>query len=228
MIFSWHPQIKIGLMKSRWSQELQKEFEIKDLGLAEYCLGLEINQREDFVMVTQTRYILDILEKYGMKQCNPVMTPAELHIKSLERSAEEAKDKNWPYRELIGALMYLVVGTRPDLANTVSKLAQFSNEPNQQHWAAAQWVLRYLAGTKDLGLVYTKTDEPLFGYADADWGGCMTDRHSFTGYVFFLGGAAVTWKSQKQRTVALSSTEAEYISLSEATKETLYLRSLMS
>lgn len=159
----WIDEIKIGL---------QKEFEIKDLGLAKYCLGLEINQGEDFVMVTQTRYILSILEKYGMQQCNPVMTP-ELHIKILERPAEDAKDKNWPYRELIGALMYLAVGTRPDLANTVSKLAQFSNEPNQQHWAAAKRVLRYLAGTKDLGLVYTKTNESFFGYADADWGGCM-------------------------------------------------------
>lgn len=74
-------------------------------------------------MVTQTRYILDILEKYGMKQCNPIMTPTELQVKVFEKSTKETKNKNWPYRELIGALMYLAVGMRPDLANTVSRLA---------------------------------------------------------------------------------------------------------
>lgn len=119
-------------------------------------------------MVTQIRYILDILEKYGMMQCNSVKTPAELKVKNPERSTEETKDGNWPYRELVGTLMYVAVGTRSDLANIISRLAQFTNEPNHQHWTAAKRVLRYLAGTKDLGLVYTRKDDPLFGYADAD------------------------------------------------------------
>lgn len=108
-------------------------------------------------MITQTRYIQDILEQYGMEQCNPVSTPAEPQVK---RCTEETKDENWSYQELIGALMYLAVGTRPDLANTISRLAQFSNESNHLHWAAAKQVLRYLAGTKDVGLVYTRTDKP--------------------------------------------------------------------
>jgi len=132
-----------------------------------------------------------------MKQCNPVMTPAELQVKGFEKSTEDTKDGDWPYRELIGALMYLAVGTRPDLANTVSRLAQFSNEPNHLHWAAAKRVLRYLAGTKDLGLVYIRTNKPLFGYADADWVGCLNDRRSFTGYTFVRGGAAVDMEVAK-------------------------------
>lgn len=212
----------------KWIDEvkmsLQKQFEIKDLELAEYCLGLEIIQGENFVRVTQIRYILDILEKYGMGQCNPVTTPAELQVKNPEKSNNEARNENWPYRELIEALMYLVVGARLDLANTVSRLPQFTNEPTHLHWAAAKRVLRNLAGAKDLGLVYTKTDQPVFDYADADWGSCI-DTRSFTSYTFILGGNNL--EVAKQRTVALSSTEVEYVGLSEATKEALYLCSML-
>ncbi|XP_071653563.1 uncharacterized protein [Temnothorax longispinosus] len=92
---------------------------------------------------------------------------------------------------------------------------------------AAKRVLRYLAGTVRMGLVYTSTDLPLLGYSNADWGGDLVGRKSYSGYAFLMSGAAVTWKSQKQRSVALSSTEAEYVSLSEAVKEALHLRSLL-
>ncbi|XP_053964328.1 uncharacterized protein LOC128867249 [Anastrepha ludens] len=124
--------------------------------------------------------------------------------------------------------MYLSVATRPDIANTVSRLAQYVTNPSMCHWLAAKRVLRYLAGSAHRGLVFRKTNDPLIGYADADWGGCTVDRRSYTGYVFLISGAAITWKSQKQRTVALSSTEAEYISLAEAAKEAIYLRSLLT
>lgn len=214
---AWIDEIKCKLLE---------EFDIKDLGEAKHCLGIEINQSKEGIMVSQTRYIQDILEKYGMNMCNPVKTPSELQTKGTEKPTC-IKEGEWPYRELIGALMYIAVGTRPDIANTVSRLAQFVNEPNNQHWAAAKRVLRYLSGTKHIGLLYTRTNESIIGYSDADWGGCTADRRSFTGYDFILGGAAITWKSQKQRTVALSSTEAEYISLSEAIKEALHLRSLL-
>ncbi|XP_071580260.1 uncharacterized protein [Temnothorax nylanderi] len=143
-----------------------------------------------------------------MDQCNPVVTPSEVSARFNDAS-EDGPQENCPYRELIGALMYLSVATRPDIANTVSRLAQFTNKPRKYHWLAAKRVLRYLAGTAEIGLVCTKTDEPLVGYADADWGGCTVDRRSYTRYAFLLSGAAITWKLQKQRTVALSSTEAE-------------------
>ncbi|XP_055848463.1 uncharacterized protein LOC129913688 [Episyrphus balteatus] len=123
--------------------------------------------------------------------------------------------------------MYLSVATRPDIANTVSRLGQFTCNSNKCHWLAAKRVLRYLAGRASLGLVYTKKKEALFGYTDADWGNCVIDRRSYTGYVFLLSGAAISWKSTKQRTVSLSTTEAEYVSLSEASKEAIYLRSIL-
>lgn len=207
-------------------QRLLEDFEIKDIGRAKYCLGLQIDQGEGKIELAQTGYIFGLLEQYGMKNCNPVVTPSEVNVQ-FDDASDPGESMNYPYRELIGALMYLLVASRPDIANTVSRLAQFTSKPRKCHWIAAKRVLRYLAGTAEIGLVYSRTNNLLFGYANADWGGCTIDRRSYTGYVFLLSGAAITWKSQKQRTVALSSTEAEYISLAEAAKEALYLRNLL-
>lgn len=203
---------------------LLEDFEIKDLGLAKYCLGFEIDQSEGQIGLFQTGYILGLLKQYGMDQCNSVVTPSEVNVR-FDDTENDFLSNDYPYRELIGGLMYLSVGTRPDISNTVSRLAQFTNKPRKCHWIAAKRVLRYLASSANSGLVYTKANESIIGYTDADWGGCIIDRRSYTGYAFIFSGAAITWKSQKQRTVALSSTEAEYVSLAEAAKEALYLRS---
>ncbi|XP_050340599.1 uncharacterized protein LOC126767022 [Bactrocera neohumeralis] len=160
-----------------------------------------------------------------MSECNPVATPSELKINLVENNSI---DKLCPYRELIGTLMYMYIASRPDIANTVSRLAQFVTNPLKCHWNAAKRILSYLAGTANRSLLYQKSGLQLVGYADVDWGGCTTDRHSHTGYIFLLSGAAIRWKSQKQRTVALSSTEAEYVSLAESAKEAVYLRSLLN
>ena len=123
--------------------------------------------------------------------------------------------------------MYLAVCTRPDIAYSVSFLSQFNTCYDAGHFKAAKRILRYLKGTLDFCLFFSKTMEGLEGYVDADWGGDITDRKSYTGYVFKLAGASVSWESKKQRTVALSSAEAEYMGLSEGTKEALFLRSLL-
>ncbi|XP_074096337.1 uncharacterized protein LOC141525676 [Cotesia typhae] len=159
-----------------------------------------------------------------MNDCNPVATPSELNI-HFENVSEDESHVEYPYREIIGALMYISVATRPDISNTISRLAHFVKSPRKCHWLAAKRVLRYLAGTMSAGFVYSKVDKALVGYSD-DWGGCTVDRRSYSGYVFLFSGAAISWRSQKQRTVALSSTEAKYVSLAEATKEALYLQSL--
>ena len=223
---NWIGEVKLKLTES---------FDLKDLGMAKYCLGLEITQENDCVTVNQRGYINDILNRYGMSHCNPVMTPAELKPNRPQNSTEKLQDvscvndtkENWTYRELIGSLMYLVVGTRSDIANTVSRLAQFVNDPQRQDMVAAKRVLKYLAGSKTLGIKYVKSDKKILCYSDADWGGCNIDRRSYTGYVFLFGDGPIIWKSQKQRSVALSSTEAEYVALSEATKEILYLKGLL-
>ncbi|XP_053598339.1 uncharacterized protein LOC128668762 [Microplitis demolitor] len=135
--------------------------------------------------------------------------------------------KKYPYKKLVGSLMYLAVCTRPDIAHTVSVLAQFNDKPNDHHWGAAKRLLRYLKGTADYSLKYSKPLGKLIGYADASWANDTKDRRSYTGYTFLLGGAAVSWQSKKQKTVALSTAEAEYMALTEAAKESIHLNRFM-
>ncbi|XP_076383614.1 uncharacterized protein LOC143260914 [Megalopta genalis] len=128
-----------------------------------------------------------------------------------------------PYRELIGALMYLAVATRPDISHAVSALSQFNDSFGKGHWQAAKRILRYLKGNSDVGIVFKNNISNLTGYVDADWAVCIQDRRSYTGFVFTMNGGTVSWESRKQRTVPLSSTEAEYMALSDASKEAMYL-----
>lgn len=178
--------------------------------------------------VSQVGYLDDILRKFDMSNCNPVSTPMDPGLKLTKDDIDkERREQKFPYRALVGALMDFSTGTRPDIACAVSRLSQFNDCATEAHWKAAKRVLRYLRGTRNVGLVYVKTDNPSMIYTDADWGGCIVDRKSYTGFVFLTGGAAVSWGSKKQPTVALSSTEVEYMALSDATKEALYMRRLL-
>jgi hypothetical protein len=138
--------------------------------------------------------------------------------KLIKKERQSNKKLTLPYRELLGSLTSLSTTTRPDISFAVSHLGQFNNCYGEEHWTAAKRVLRYLKGTADLRLVYDLDSEPLTGFIDADWGSCTEDRRSFIGYIFLLNGGPVSWDSRKQRTVALSTTEAEYMALSEGVK----------
>lgn len=123
--------------------------------------------------------------------------------------------------------MYLAVATRPDIAHTVSLLSQFNEKPTEQHWGAAKRVLRYLNGSPDKGLVFNEKIDKLIGYPDAGWRRDDNNSQSYGGYAFMLGGAAISWKAKKQPSVGLSTTEPEFRALTEATKESMYLRGLL-
>lgn len=210
---------------------LSKSFDMKDLGLINFCLGIEFQQNleEGEICMSQEKYTKEVLTRFNMENCKSVSTPLDPGTK-LSKSMcpvnekEEQEANKLPYQNLIGSLMYLAVSTRPDIAHAVSVLSQFNSNFGEQHWAAAKRVLRYLKGTEKFALVFRKSGKVLTGYADADWGSSVDDRRSYTGYAFFLGNAAVSWKSRKQRTVALSTTEAEYMALADASKEATYLR----
>ncbi|XP_046145331.1 secreted RxLR effector protein 161-like [Osmia bicornis bicornis] len=145
-------------------------------------------------------------------------------------TTEEERDRmnQVPYRSLIGSLMYLATSTRPDIAHAVSALSQFNDNPGEEHWKAAKRVLRYIKRTEKMEIVFTKTENELIGFSDADWGASIDDRRSYTGYVFRLFGGAISWSSRKQKTVAMSSAEAEYMALSEAAKESIYQRRFLT
>jgi len=210
-------------------EELMKDFKVRDLGLANCCLGIQIQQKKGEIKLTQERYIKDILLQFGMNEANPVSTPMDpgSRLNKGKGNKDDIKT-NRPYRELIGSLMYIAIGTRPDIAHSVSALSQFNDCFDDSHWSAAKKILRYLKGTVNIGLMFKKSfSGQLEGYVDADWGSCVIDRRSYTGYVFLLSGSAVTWESRKQRTVALSTTEAEYMGITEAVKESIYLKNFL-
>lgn len=209
-------------------RQLSEEFQVKSLGAAKYCLGLEFTRGKNDIVVTQKGYISEIVDRFGMAECNPVSTPMDPESKLKKPEGDRSlEDVHLPYRELVGALTYLANATRPDISFTASYLSQFNNCYTKVHWTAAKRVLRYLKGTKDLDLVYCRGNDPVRGYVDADWGSCPNDRRSYTGFAFILNGSPITWDARKQRTVALSSMEAEYMALAEAAKESIYLQGLL-
>ena len=208
----------------RIKRALSSEFEVKDLGKAKYCLGVEFCQSGQQISMSQRGYILELLERFGMSNCKPVATPIDAGSKLKKSETSSSEVDKLPYRELIGALTYLSTTTRPDISFAISSLGQFNNCYGTEHWTAAKRVLRYLKGTLDVGLVFSPHSEPVRGYVDADWGGSTLDRKSHSGFMFLLGGSPISWDSRKQRTVALSTTEAEYMALAECAKEAIYLK----
>ena len=163
-----------------------------------------------------------------MAERNPVSTPVDPGRKLKKNHSQSGEDSALPYRELVGSLTYLASTTRPDISFAASYLGQFNNCFGVDHWKAAKRVLRYLKGTVDVGLVFSEGSTPATGYVDADWGNDSDDRRSFTGYIFKHNGGPIAWESRKQRTVALSTTEAEYMALSEGVKEALFLKRYLS
>lgn len=199
-------------------------FELTDMGKPSKIVGIEINQHADYIAISQTKYIKSILHKEGMENVNPVSTPLDPNVK-LEPNPEAAEsNRSNTYASLIGSLQYLATATRPDIAYAVNRLASYTANPTLTHYSAAKRVLRYLKGTKDYRIKYyansTQNNTPgnsnfCYGYADAAFANADGYK-STSGYVFLSNGGAITWGSRKQTVIALSSTEAEYVALSEA------------
>jgi transposase InsO family protein len=226
-------------------QDLARRFAMKDLGEAHYVLGIQIdrNRAARTLHISQQEYISKMLQRFGMTEAKVVPTPLDSSIKLTKADCptpNTAPDFVFiqQYQSAVGAIMYAMLGTRPDIAFAVASLSQFSSNPGQSHWAAVRHVLRYLCGSAHYKLTYglapSLTPESsishlptLHGYCDSDWGADRDDRRSVTGYVFMLGGGAVSWQSKKQHTVALSSVEAEYMASTQATKEALWWRTFL-
>lgn len=160
---------------------------------------------------------MKILKSAGMSECNPCATPMESRLKLSKTKEEEVVDST-AYRSIIGSLRY-IVNTRPDLAYSVGVVIRYMEAPNREHWAAVKHILRYIKGTVEYGCRYEKGTELkpiLLGFSDSDFAGDVEDRKSTSGVVYFLGNNLVTWTSQKQKIVALSSCEAEYAAAAPA------------
>ncbi|CAH2091010.1 unnamed protein product [Euphydryas editha] len=204
---------------------LKSNFEIKNLGSIKDCLGISVHRDRDrgTIILKQSAYIRRLLVRFGMLECKGVSTPMSVNDK-FEKPLENDECK-FNYRELIGGLMYLSVCTRPDISFSVSMLSQFNNNYNLSHWLAAKRILRYLKNTLNYGLIFTKCkNDNLEVFADADWANDPVDRKSYSGFLIKFGNNTVNWESRKQRCIALSSTEAEYLAISDACKDVLFIK----
>ncbi len=177
--------------------------------------------------MSQKRYATEQVEKYGLSDANARTVPMS-HGTVLSVAGEPLDVRHYRYGELIGSLLYLSVGTRPDISYPMGALARYMSKPTVEHWQLAKGIVRYVAGTTSVGVVYAaKQSVPaLHGYCDSDYAACVDTRRSTTGYVFLNAGGAVSWSSRLQPTVATSTAEAEYMSSGAAVKEGLWFRHL--
>ena len=204
---------------------LSSKFNMKDLGVADVILGIKLSRTSGGLILSQSRYIEKLLDKFDKDESNIARTPVDINLhlsKNIGQSISQLE-----YSRIIGSLMYVMNCTRPDIAYSVSKLSRYTSNPGVDHWKAIIRVLRYLRYTKNYGLHYIRYPTVLEGYSDAKWIFDMKDTKSISGYVFTLSGAAVSWKSSKQMCIARSTMESEFIALDKAGEEAEWLRQFL-
>jgi hypothetical protein len=214
---------------------ISKEYQMTHDGPINFILGIEVNRDRNkrTLTMTQTAFIHSILKSFGMQDCNVAPTPADDSIKlskQLSPATDEEREevKNFPFKSLVGSLLYISSSTRPDIAQAVNTICKFTDNPGSAHITAGKRILRYLKGTAHYGLQYSNTGVDLVGYSDSDWAGDKDNARSTSAYIFILSGAAVSWASKAQTTVATSTTEAEFIALFFAAREAVFLGKILS
>ena len=216
-------------MCEEFKQSMMLEFDMSDLGKMKYFLGVEVKQSSEGIYLCQSKYAGEILDRFGMGTCNPVKNPIVPDTK-LVKNGGEISENPTIFKQIIGSLMYLSV-TRPDIVFVVCLLSKFMTDPKSSHMAAAKRVLRYVMGTKDLGVFYRRnaggTENELEVYTDSDYAGDVEDRRSTSEYVFLLSGGAVAWSSKKQPIVTLSTTEAEYVAAAACACHSIWMKRIL-
>ena len=217
-----------------FEKALSNAFDIKHGGELKWILGMKVERdiENRKSVINQELYIRGVLEQYGMEDSNPTpipMYPKPIPSKSMgpQNEIEKAEMAKFPYRNAIGSLSYAAVCTRPDISYAVSKLAQYCENPGIDHWKAIKQILRYLRETTTIGLEFNfsgDTSMTLRGYSDSDWASCIDTRRSTTGYVFMFNTSPISWNTKRQDTVAMSSTEAEYMALAASAQEAIFLK----
>ena len=206
-------------------ETLRKMFKLRHYDETRRYLGLQVDWSEDQVKIYQKNYIESMLKTYNLSDGKSFKEPIDDSVKLSKNDPVSLEDKKRPYRSLVGALLY-TLGSRPDVASAVRTVSQYVEQGGKKHWLAAKRILRYLSGTRDKGVIYTKDKQfHITAYCDSDHAS-EEDRKSISGYVVYMQNGAVVWKSKKQPIVTLSSCEAEYVALSETIKELLWLSML--
>ncbi|XP_019102930.1 uncharacterized mitochondrial protein AtMg00810-like [Beta vulgaris subsp. vulgaris] len=205
---------------------LDQAFTSKDLGELKYFFGIEIIKNTSGIMLSQKKYILDMIKDLNLDHSRPVSTPLPKGL-GLSTELGDVLEEPEQYRKLVGRLLYLNI-TRLDLSYATQHLSQFLSCPRKPHLQAAMYVVRYLKSTLHLGLFYSATsDDVVKSYSDADWRTCLFTSRSLSAYCIFVGNHLVSWKTKKQKTVSKSFAEAEYGSMSSTASKVVWLEGLL-
>jgi hypothetical protein len=213
----------------KFKLQMAKTFRMSDLGLLTYYMGIEVNQGEQGMTLSQGNYAVKILEKCGLLDSSSCDVPMQPRLKLKKESSSPPVDPT-EYQSLVGSLRYLV-NTQSDLSFSVGYVSRFMEEPHEEHLAAVKHILRYISGTKTHGVFYPRKKEGgtrLLGYTDSDLVGDLNSRRSTSGVLFFLNDSPVSWQSVKQRVVTLSSCEVEYIAAATGACQGVWLAWLLA
>eukprot|EP00253_Pinus_taeda_P024114 PITA_24114 len=205
---------------------MKEEFEMTDMGLLRYFLGIEVEKNGNEIFISQVKYVNEVLERFNMQESKAAITPTVMRLKLSKEDNNKDFDPSL-YKSIVGSLMYLT-STRLDIMHAISLISRFMERPKEAHWQAAKRILRYVNGTKRFGILYTTSEcSYLIGYTDSDWAGSVEDRKSTSGYVFHMGSGAISWASRKQPIVALSTVEAEYVAATVAACQEIWMRRML-
>ena len=178
---------------------------MKDMGNVANVLGMNVTRDSKSIKIDQTKYIGDVLARFGMSDCNPTSSPIDCNQNlSADMCPKDADSKEQmskiPYMQAIGCLLFAAQISKPDISYAVNLLSRFCTNPSKPHWEAVKRIMRHLKGTLNLGIVYEKEpDGNVKGFCDADWAGSVDDRQSTTGYIFIYQNAAISWATRKQK-----------------------------
>jgi hypothetical protein len=221
---------------------LAAKFKIKDLGDADFVLGMRIerNRRENTLRLSQQLYLDKIVARFNMSDAKALDTPASgvrlTRAMGPQNEQEKQEAAKFPYMELVGSLLYAAISSRPDISHAVNEVCRHMANFGEQHWQAAKRVLQYIKSTNTLGITFkpfrSKAQSgdtiTIDAYSDSDWAGDPDERKSVSGFVVKLDGCTVVWLCKKQSIVTLSSGEAEYVALNEAAKEVIWIKKFLA
>jgi hypothetical protein len=206
-----------------------KHWECCDTGNVTEFLGIRVTCDAGKIMLDQQKYLKKILDRFNMSNAKIAQTPLPTGWTPMENKAMVSPVIRQKYQSVIRSLLYLMLGTRPDITYAVIKLSQFSANPSQKHLDKAMYIMRHLVGTQNYSIVYDgKKSEGLIAYTDSDWAADQIKRQSTTGYFATLASGIICWQSRLQKTVALSSTEAEYMALSDTSRQVKWIQSIFT
>ena len=223
MFFSRNKKLvkkKKALFMAKW--------ECRDLRDVKEFLQMHIVHTRSGITIDQSAYLNTVLERFQLTNAKSAPSPLPAGWDPKANTGQATVAEITRYQSIIGSLLYLMIGTRPDIAFAVTHLSQFSTNPTEDHYRAAVHICRYLVGSQDYKLVYSReADKGLVTFTDSDWAADKIRRHSITGYFFKLANGIISWHSHAQKTVTLSSMEAEYMAISDFFRQAIWIKTLI-